>query len=126
ATPTSGQAPLTVQFTDASDGGGAPITSRLWRFGDGGTSTQLNPSHTYDTAGTYDVMLTVASGAGNDTETKVGFITVQPPPQDEVRWRTQGDGDWNDPNDWTGLQLPKPDQLAVIDIPGMDITVTIS
>jgi PKD repeat protein len=77
ASPTSGTAPLAVQFTDASTGDG--ITSRAWDFGDGGTSTEKDPSHTYTTAGTYTVSLTVTNAGGSDSETKAGFITVTAP-----------------------------------------------
>ncbi len=76
ATPTTGPAPLAVQFTDNSTG---TITSRAWTFGDGGTSTGVNPSHTYLSAGTYTVSLNVTGPGGSDTETKTGYITVSPP-----------------------------------------------
>ncbi len=46
--PTSGSAPLTVEFTDTS--GGSP-TSWSWDFGDSGTSTAQNPSHEYTSVG---------------------------------------------------------------------------
>jgi hypothetical protein len=52
---TSGAAPLTVQFTDKSSG---RPNSWLWNFGDGTTSGQQNPVHTYTSAGTYTVTLT--------------------------------------------------------------------
>jgi PKD repeat protein/uncharacterized protein YfaP (DUF2135 family) len=52
------------------------ITSWLWNFGDGSTSTLQNPSHTYTTAGVYNVSLTVGGTTGSDTETKNGYITV--------------------------------------------------
>lgn len=72
-TPLEGQAPLTVQFTDQSSG---TITGRTWDFGDGDTSTALNPEHTYDTPGTYTVTLTVFGPGGSDVEVKTGYITV--------------------------------------------------
>ncbi|MEI7897719.1 MAG: PKD domain-containing protein [bacterium] len=50
--------PLTVQFTDASTGGG---NLRNWMFGDGSTSSQANPSHTYSVPGYYDVTLTIGA-----------------------------------------------------------------
>jgi PKD repeat protein len=71
--PTSGTAPLAVNFTDLSTG--SP-TSWSWTFGDGGTSTAQNPSHTYSAAGSYNVALTVTNACGNDTETKNGYINV--------------------------------------------------
>jgi len=72
-TPTSGTAPLTVAFTDASTN--SP-TSWSWDFGDGGTSTLQNPSHTYTATGTYTVTLTATNAYGSDSEIKIGYITV--------------------------------------------------
>ncbi len=74
--PTSGDAPLSVQFTDLSSG---TPTSWSWDFGDGGSSTAQNPSHTYNSAGTYTVSLTATNAYGSDTETKTGYITVTEP-----------------------------------------------
>lgn len=60
ATPTSGTAPLAVQFdgSDSSDTEDS-IAVYAWTFGDGATSSQINPSHTYAAAGTYTAQLTV-------------------------------------------------------------------
>ncbi len=69
----SGTAPLTVHFTDVSDN--FP-TSWLWDFGDGGSSTERNVTHTYATAGTYTVNFTVANAAGSDSNRIPDFITV--------------------------------------------------
>jgi len=71
--PVSGEAQLTVLFTDYSLN--FP-TTRNWSFGDGTYSTQQNPSHTYTAAGTYDVSLTATNLAGSDVKTKTGYITV--------------------------------------------------
>lgn len=57
------------------------ITSYLWDFGDGTTSTAANPSHTYTTAGNYTVTLTVTGPDGTSTVTQtvlVGTILVGP------------------------------------------------
>lgn len=68
-----------VQFTDQSDpGDAAAVTSWLWSFGDGGTSTQQNPTHTYSVVGKYDVSLTATTEFGSDTVTKKKYIKVQP------------------------------------------------
>jgi PKD repeat protein len=77
-TPLSGTVPLVVQFDDTSVG--SP-TSWSWSFGDGGTSTLENPSHTYTAAGTYSVSLTAANSHGNDTETKPGYVTATEQPE---------------------------------------------
>lgn len=74
--PTSGDAPLFVNFTDLSTG--AP-SSWSWSFGDGGTSTTQNPSHSYTSAGSYTVSLTVTNACGSDAETKNAYITVTDP-----------------------------------------------
>jgi len=74
---TSGTYPLTVTFTDESLG--SP-TSWAWDFGDGNTSTEQNPSHTYESEGTYTVSLTVSDGTDSSTETKTDYITVSAPP----------------------------------------------
>ncbi|MFN2418754.1 MAG: DNRLRE domain-containing protein, partial [Candidatus Limnocylindria bacterium] len=70
-------APLTVAFTDTSTGG---ATAWAWNFGDGVTSTEQHPTHTYTAAGSYTVKLTVTNAAGSDTETRPAFVTVDPAP----------------------------------------------
>lgn len=62
-----------VSFTDQS--AGAP-TGWSWSFGDAGTSTVQNPSHTYANPGTYTVALTVTVGASSNTFTRTSYITV--------------------------------------------------
>jgi subtilisin len=74
--PTRGDAPLTVSFTDQSTGA---VTSWSWTFGDGATSTQQHPSHTYSAPGTYDVSLTVTGPGGSDTATASGYVLVEAP-----------------------------------------------
>lgn len=76
ATPLSGNAPLTVSFTDSSSG----ATSWSWKFGDGGTSTAQNPSYSYTKAGTYTVMLDATGPGGSNQTTKTGYITVSGAP----------------------------------------------
>ncbi|MGB4234549.1 MAG: PKD domain-containing protein [Methanoregulaceae archaeon] len=78
ADPRTGDAPLTVQFTDESTGLG--ITSWQWNFGDGSTSTTQSPLYVYNTAGTYTVTLTVANDGGANTNVKTNYITVSPAP----------------------------------------------
>lgn len=77
AQPTGGVAPVEVQFTDLSTGP-FDIVSWAWSFGDGTTSTEQNPTHTYTRAGGYTVMLTVTDELGlSDTETKLTYIIVR-------------------------------------------------
>jgi Zn-dependent metalloprotease len=73
--PLTGGYPLTVNFTDQSTG----ASSWSWDFGDTGTSTLQNPSHTYTGAGVYTVALTVTNQFGSDTLTRTDYITVTLP-----------------------------------------------
>ena len=76
AAPLTGKAPLTVQFNDTSENIPAKWS---WSFGDGETSTDQNPAYVYNTAGSYNVSLTVTNDAGSDTITKVSLINVTSP-----------------------------------------------
>ncbi len=73
--PTSGVAPLDVVFVDESTGG--TMTAWAWDFGDGSTSTEASPTHSYADNGTYTVSLTVTTDL-NDTAglVKNGYIVV--------------------------------------------------
>ncbi len=75
--PTSGIAPLSVQFTNNSAGS---ISGYEWDFGDGGTSTLANPTHQYVSAGIYSVSLIVTGPGGADTTSRTDYITVQSAP----------------------------------------------
>lgn len=70
--PTAGIGPLSVQFTDQTEG----ATAWTWDFGDGQSSTLQNPRHTYTSPGTYPVALHVTVGGLFDSERKAGYIRV--------------------------------------------------
>lgn len=86
-------APPAAGFTYVADGGCVPVTvqfysqlngpSYSWTFGDGGTSTDCNPIHTYTTPGTYTVTL-VATGGTYTTTITVGATPVVTFTGDEV------------------------------------------
>jgi autotransporter-associated beta strand protein len=84
ADPTSGEAPVTVTFTDTSSG---TITNRFWDFGDGVTSSTTSTlvMHTYTNAGTFSVELLVSGSLGSSTNTQTDLIDVNqaapPPPE---------------------------------------------
>lgn len=68
-----------AQFTDQSTSSpGDPIISWNWQFGDGGTSTQQDPTHTYTNLGIYNVILEVATA--NCVSIDTVPITVEPIP----------------------------------------------
>ena len=65
--------PFTVNFQDLSTG---PVGWQ-WNFGDGGTSTQQNPSHTYSSYGNFNVTLIVTNASGcTDTILKPQFVKI--------------------------------------------------
>ncbi len=74
--PTWGPAPLTVQYTDHSTAGSSSITGWQWAFGDGASSAQKDPVHTYASPGAFDVSLTVSPRVGSDTQIEPQYITV--------------------------------------------------
>jgi PKD repeat protein len=74
ATPTSGEAPLVVQFSDMSATGDEPIAAWSWDFGDGTGSEESNPAHTYVNPGTYTIRLTITSSTGEFSEEKADYL----------------------------------------------------
>jgi PKD repeat protein len=67
-----------VQFNNTSQN---TITSYLWYFGDGDSSTVQNPSHEYQTVGTYTVTLIVTGPFGSDTIIKPDYVTYSGGPK---------------------------------------------
>ena len=79
ANPTTGFIPLTVQFTGAGAGGTGGYTFE-WNFGDAAAlSTEQNPAHIYQQAGTFNATLTVKDSGGN-VATAAVVITAQVAP----------------------------------------------
>ena len=72
-TPLTGNVGLRVQFSDQSTG---TPTSWLWSFGDGSTSTEQNPSHTYISFGYFTVSLIVGKEEETSTETKIDYVYI--------------------------------------------------
>ncbi len=71
--PTTGKKDLRVEFVNGS----VRYTTSLWDFGDGNTSSDTNPIHTYTTSGTFDVGLSVTGDGGTETYTVPAYITVE-------------------------------------------------
>lgn len=82
---TTWAAPLTVQFTNSSQG---PPARSAWEFGDGGTADTADASHTYTTPGVYTVVLKVydAAGAAGQPKVEERLITVVDPAQGSRFW----------------------------------------
>ncbi len=68
---------LSSTFTNTSTSGSG--TTYAWDFGDGNTSTLMNPTHAYSTAGTYNVCLTVTDACGSDVSCSNITVTCATP-----------------------------------------------
>ncbi|MDD1696071.1 MAG: PKD domain-containing protein [Methanoregula sp.] len=74
ASPTSGYVPATITFTDMSTG--SPI-SWIWDFGDGGRSTGQNPTHLYEKAGSFTVIMTAWNAQNSVSQvSKTNYINI--------------------------------------------------
>ena len=67
-----------VQFSDSTSGGSEIFDTWMWDFGDGNSSNEQNPSHTYPDPGNYTVSLTVTDSVGT-TNTSTQTVAVLPP-----------------------------------------------
>ncbi len=72
AAPRVGLGPLTVQFYNQSSG----ATTYFWTFGDGASSTEFEPAHTYGSPGRYRVSLQASNPADSDTLARGDYIVV--------------------------------------------------
>lgn len=84
STPDRGCVPYMAEFKNLSQGG----TDWIWEFGDGGTSTLFEPTHTYNATGTYNVRLVaIDTSTCNKRDTSAYFaITVFPIPTANFTW----------------------------------------
>ncbi len=84
STPSRGCVPYTAEFKNLSQGG----TDWIWEFGDGGTSTDAEPTHTYTNVGTYNVrLIAIDTSTCNKRDTSAYFaITVFPIPTANFTW----------------------------------------
>jgi len=73
ANPTTGTAPLDVDFTATASGGNAPLTF-AWDFGDGAVANIAAPSHIFTAAGTYLTRVQVTDADGDVAEATVAIV----------------------------------------------------
>jgi cytochrome c len=91
ATPISGARPLTVSFSSAGTShpqGGALTYS--WNFGDGTTSDELHPTHTYTEEGNYTAVLTVVDAQGRTGTANVTISVGNTEPDVTIEWPVRG------------------------------------
>jgi PKD repeat protein len=73
ASRTYGVAPLTVAFTDLTQG---DVTGWVWSFSDGPVSTEQHPVHEFTQPGSYEITLSARGPTGADVETRTGYVVV--------------------------------------------------
>ncbi|MEA1787736.1 PKD domain-containing protein, partial [Arenibacter sp. GZD96] len=78
ATPLSGDAPLTVNFTGSTSTDDVAVTSYVWDFGDGTSSTEPNPTHTFTTVGVFNVTLMVQDVDGLSDTATITITVIDP------------------------------------------------
>jgi glucose/arabinose dehydrogenase/PKD repeat protein len=114
ASPSSGATPLEVRFTgELSDRGAEDAPTYQWDFGDGEASTDVNPTHTYAEAGTYEVTLTVTDAAGVTTDT-VTVNALDACPGGVPQRSDDFEGDQLDTGKWTVVR-EESERLSVAD-----------
>jgi len=74
-----------ISLTDQSTAPNSTVTEWLWNFGDGNTSTQQNPSHTYTSAGTYTITLVAKSAVGCSSAPEPKTIVINALPVAEFQ-----------------------------------------
>lgn len=113
---------LEVAFTDTSQDLEGAVSSWLWDFGDGNTSTSQNPTHSYDEAGEYTVALTVTDAGGlSDTTSQDIEVEATAWAVDETSGIAcpETEAEWDDfiaANSLTanGSPLPAPDNVWLL------------
>ncbi|MEU8188645.1 ThuA domain-containing protein [Micromonospora carbonacea] len=114
ADPTSGPAPLTVNFSSAGsrDPDGGTLTYS-WAFGDGQTSTEANPTHTYATAGDYTAQLTVTNPAGRTAVANVPVTVGNTAPTVTIEFPPNGGFfEWGDQVNYT-IKVTDPEDGTI-------------
>ncbi|OWW27408.1 hypothetical protein B4Q04_07075 [Zobellia sp. OII3] len=91
ATPLNGVAPLEVNFNGSGSIDDVEVVSYTWDFKDGGSSTQMNPVHTFVDPGVYEVSLTVADAQGK-TDTHTVTVQVDEPVVNDFALRINAGG----------------------------------
>ena len=78
-----------IHFQDSSSITADILNSRTWDFGDGTSSTQINPSHSYVAAGNYRVKLSVSSLSGCSKDS-TAIVSVFPSPKAKIAVSNSG------------------------------------
>lgn len=110
----AGAVPLRVVFSDHSSG---TVDSYLWNFGDGVTSTDAAPVHTYRKPGSFAVTLTIKGAAGTQTKTRTAYVNAVAA-NDMVVDFGPANGIWSFKNgsNWNKIDARSARQLVMTDV----------
>ncbi|MFW6720321.1 ThuA domain-containing protein [Streptomyces sp. MAR4 CNY-716] len=113
ATPSSGPGPLQVTFSSegSSDPEGTDVTYE-WTFGDGATSTEANPTHTYEKNGQFNVSLKVTDAGGKTGTANVTVTSGNTAPTVELSIPDGGMFDWGEPIPYT-VEVTDPEDGTI-------------
>lgn len=89
---TTGTVPKTINFSATATPTNTTVTTHSWTFGDGGTASTEDPSHSYTTAGTYSVTYTASDGVVSGSKTRTNYITLTDPAPDAPSIANVGGG----------------------------------
>lgn len=81
ASPSAGAFPLEVNFIGGNSSDDTSISSYIWDFKDGSTSSEANPTHTFSSLGVYEVTLTITDNEGLSTSEAVTITVTEEPNQ---------------------------------------------
>lgn len=133
ASPTSGTAPLFVNFTSNASDPDGNIASYYWNFGDSTDSTAASPSHTYS-AGSYRAYLTVTDNSGATAQTSVQINVSSSQTTSStlkvLSWNQQfGEGtdgvtNWN--RTTTYIANFNPDIVGLCEVPPYDVSTIVN
>jgi len=133
ANPTSGTSPLFVNFASTANDPDGFISSYSWSFGDGNTSTAVNPTNTYQSAGTYTARLTVTDNAGATSSASIPITVSSPQTTTTLRvlsWNIQFGKGTDDLNNWdrtsTWIANINPDIVALCEMPPDGISTLVA
>lgn len=121
ADPASGKAPVTVTFTNRSTFTPGALMAYGWDFGDGGTSADANPVHTFAAAGNYEVQLNVTTAVGQNRVSRTITVTA---PSSEGEVPVEGETPVEGESPAEGE--PVPAQVDVPDLVGLSRTEAIA
>jgi len=113
ATPKESIGPAMVYFLDTSQG---TINNWSWNFGDGATSTEINPSHYYSDFGSYKVTMTVSDSNFKTSISRIIIIKEPPKPSIRITNPTRSDK-WRSSKDhtirWTWANFSKNEAIKI-------------